>query len=178
MATIEVNEQAYLPMTLPPISVPVYSVYTLPTPPNSPEHSAREKQDTTISHPTDAEHVVVLVAEDEETIAEALAMIVEDAGYFPVVAHDGREALALARQYRPHLIISDLMMPYLSGRDLIAAVRAEAAAQGQAPPPVVIVTAASRLRAEETGADAVITKPFDVTRVEAVIHGLLDNHSR
>ena len=65
------------------------------------------------------------------------------------------------------------MMPYLSGADLIAAVRAEAAAEGQAPPPVVIVTAASRVRAEEAGADAVIAKPFDVTKVEAVIQRLL-----
>lgn len=121
--------------------------------------------------------VVVLVAEDEETIAETLAMIVEDAGYLAVVAHDGREALALARQHRPDLILTDLMMPFLSGAGLIAAVRADAAAQGQPPPPAVVITAASRARAEESGADVVIPKPFDVTSIESVMRRLLPGSS-
>ena len=122
--------------------------------------------------------VIVLVAEDEETIAETLALIVADVGYVAIVARDGREALALARQHRPQLIITDLMMPYMSGADLITSVRADAAAQGHAPPPVVVVTAASRARAEEAGADAVVVKPFDVSRVEAVIHQLLPDDER
>ncbi|MGH2515599.1 MAG: response regulator, partial [Ktedonobacterales bacterium] len=116
----------------------------------------------------------VLVAEDEETIAETLAMIVEDAGYMALVAHDGREALALARQHRPHLIITDLMMPYLTGADLIAAIRNDATTQGYSPPPVLVVTAASRAHAEELGADAVIAKPFDVVKVETVMRQLLE----
>jgi two-component system, chemotaxis family, chemotaxis protein CheY len=152
-----------------------YTVYALPPTPKNAARSHREEQDATTSLQDDTERPIVLVAEDEETIAETLAMIVEDAGYSAIVAYDGREALALARRYRPQLIITDLMMPYLSGADLIVAVRAEAAAAGQAPPPVVIVTAASRVRAEEAGADAVIAKPFDVTKVEAVIQKLLYN---
>lgn len=116
---------------------------------------------------------IVLVAEDEEIIAETLALIVEDAGYIAVVARDGREALALARQYRPRLIITDLMMPHLSGADLIAAVRGDAVTRGVAPPPVVVVTAMSRARAAEAGAEVVITKPFDVAKLEAAMRRLL-----
>jgi len=121
----------------------------------------------------DTPHVVVLIAEDEESIAETLALVVEDAGYMPVVARNGREALALARQHRPQLIITDLMMPHMSGEELITAARADAAALGAEPPAVVVVTAASRARAEAAGADAVIVKPFDVMKLEAVMHQLL-----
>ena len=116
---------------------------------------------------------LVLIAEDEETIAETLALIVEDAGFTALVARNGREALALARQHHPQLIITDLMMPYLNGADLIATVRADAASQGVAPPPVIVVTAVSAARAQEAGADAVVVKPFDVTKIEAAMHRLL-----
>lgn len=117
--------------------------------------------------------VVALIAEDEVTIAETLALIVEDAGFTPIVARDGREALALARQHHPDLIITDLMMPFLSGADLIAAIRGDAAAEGATPPPIVVVTAASRARAEAAGADMVIVKPFDVTKIEDALERLL-----
>lgn len=120
-----------------------------------------------------AQQVIVLIAEDEETIAETLALIVEDAGFTALVAYNGRDALALARQHHPQLIITDLMMPYLNGTDLIATVRADAAARGLAPPPVIVVTAVSAARAREAGADAVIVKPFDVSKIEAAMHRLL-----
>ena len=126
-----------------------------------------------------AQQVTVLVVEDEESIAETLALIVEDSGFTPLVAYNGREALALARQHHPRLIITDLMMPYLDGADLIAAVRTDAATQGLEPPPVIVVTAAGRARAEASGADAIIIKPFDVTKIEAAMQRLLpgERHS-
>jgi DNA-binding response OmpR family regulator len=125
--------------------------------------------DDAVAPSTDAHQMVVLIAEDEETIAETLAIIVEDLGYGAVIAHDGRAALALARQHHPHLIITDLMMPHLSGDDLIAAVRRDAATAGSAAPPVIVVTAASRARAEKAGGDEIIEKPFDVRQVEAAV---------
>ena len=143
-------------------------------------HAHRKKQRQTGASPADtptaeADQIVVLIAEDEETIAETLAMIVEDAGYLPVVAHDGREALALAQQQRPDLIITDLMMPYLSGADLIAAIRAEAEAKGFDPPPILVVTAVSLARAAEAQADAVVAKPFNITTIETMIERLLNS---
>ena len=59
---------------------------------------------------------LVLIAEDEEPIAEVVATVVEDAGYTPRLAAHGREALELARAEQPALLITDLMMPHLSGR--------------------------------------------------------------
>ena len=119
----------------------------------------------------------VLIAEDEVTIADTLAMIIEDAGYTPIVARDGREALALARQHHPDLVITDLMMPFLDGADLIAAIHRDAVAEGAAPPPIVVVTAASRARAEAAGADIVIVKPFDVAKLENAMRRLLPGES-
>ncbi|HUY75489.1 MAG TPA: response regulator [Ktedonobacterales bacterium] len=117
---------------------------------------------------------LVLVVEDEESIAETLALIVEEVGYTPIIARNGREALALARRYHPRLIITDLMMPFVSGAEFIAAARVDANADGYPFPPVVVVTAASRSRAEQAGADVVITKPFDVLKVEAAIQRLVE----
>lgn len=143
--------------------------------PHAPRHTRTQAGKDTVEKPQkEAGQVVVLIAEDEETIAETLAMIVEDAGYAPMVAHDGREALALAQQHRPDLIITDLMMPYLSGTDLIAAIRDEAAAKGFVPPPIMVVTAVSPARALEAQADAVVAKPFNVVTVETMMQRLLN----
>jgi DNA-binding response OmpR family regulator len=92
-----------------------------------------------------------------------------------LIAHDGRTALALARQHHPRLLITDLMMPFLSGAELVAAIRADAATEEIVAPPVVVVTAASLALADEVGADSVIAKPFDVRNIEAAIQRLLDN---
>lgn len=161
------------PPTIPPIMPPtrLRVVYSMPRARNSNRHPTEPDAADTAS--MEADELVVLIAEDEETIAEALALIVEDRGHVAVVAHDGREALALVRQRRPHLIITDLMMPHLSGADLIAQVRRDAAAQGQAPPPVLVVTALSLAAAERAGADAIIAKPFDVTKIEDAMQRLL-----
>ena len=111
----------------------------------------------------------VLIVEDEEPIAEALAMIVEDAGYASVVAAHGKAALERARMERPSLVFTDLMMPHMNGQDLIATLREVAAAQGYAPPPIVVMTAASSLRAQAVGADALLRKPFNLSEVEALL---------
>ena len=116
---------------------------------------------------------VVLIAEDEEPVAETVAYVVEDAGYTPLVATHGRQALALAQERRPALLITDLMLPYVSGADLIAALRAEATACGQAAPPVILMTAASLSQARAAGADVVLRKPFHLAELEALLHRFL-----
>lgn len=151
------------------------AVYALPRLPRNQQPTIeRDEAQQTARLPQQA---VVLIAEDEVTIAETLAIIIEDAGYTPIVARDGREALALARQHHPDLVITDLMMPFLDGAELIAAIRSDAAAEGAASPPIVVVTAASRARAEAAGADIVIVKPFDVIKIENAMRRLLPGDS-
>ena len=117
---------------------------------------------------------LVLIAEDEEPIAEVVATVVEDAGYRPLLAAHGREALELARAKQPALLITDLMMPYLSGAELIAALRSDAAASGRASLPVILMTAAGPAQARAAGADAVLRKPFELLELDALIRRFLE----
>ena len=121
----------------------------------------------------DHDAVLVLIADDEAPIAETLALMVEEAGYTALLASHGREALELARLHSPSLLITDLMMPYLDGAALIAALRREAAAKGRSVPPIILMTAASGRRAEEAGADATLNKPFDLDEVEELLRQFL-----
>jgi CheY-like chemotaxis protein len=116
---------------------------------------------------------LVLIAEDEEPVAEALALMVADAGYTPLIAVQGKRALELARERRPALIITDLMMPFLNGAQLIEAIRADAALDNHRPPPMILMTAAGLRRALEANADALLKKPFDVSELEELLHRFL-----
>lgn len=116
---------------------------------------------------------LVLIVDDEAPIAEALALMIEEAGYTPMTAFRGRTGLDLAREHRPALIITDMMMPQLDGASLIAAVRADAEA-GRRPMPLIIAMTAGGLRyAETAGANAVLSKPFTIDEVEALLRRLL-----
>jgi len=126
---------------------------------------------------SETDHALVLIAEDEAPIADALAFIVADAGYVPVQAAHGREALEIARARHPALVITDLMMPHLSGTDLIVALRDDAARDGYRAPPIILMTAAGHRLASATGADAVLRKPFDIREVEDLLHRYLGDPS-
>lgn len=112
----------------------------------------------------------MLIVEDEEPIAEALAFIIEDAGYAALAAPHGAAGLALALERRPALIITDLMMPRMGGRELIGALRAELESN---TPPIIIMTAADTRYTRDAGADHVLKKPFEVEAVEALLHRFL-----
>ncbi len=116
---------------------------------------------------------VVLIAEDERPIAEALGDIIEDAGYRAVCASNGRRAFDLAREERPVLVITDYMMPYLNGADLMRALREDAHARGEGPPPVVLMSAAGWPYVDGTAADAIISKPFNIEEIEALLRQLI-----
>ena len=115
---------------------------------------------------------LVLIVEDDEPIALALAMIVEDEGYRALHANDGQEALDMALRYRPALIITDLMMPRMSGVQLITALRSSRAF-GSGAPRIVIMTAAAASYTENIGADALLRKPFDIREVEKLLRRFL-----
>ena len=119
------------------------------------------------------EPVLVLIAEDEEPIAEALAMLVEDCGYLPLVASNGRQALELARARHPSLIITDMMMPYIDGVELIAILHQDAVTDGYTPIPVILLSAAGLKRMQAAGADAILSKPFDLDDLEALLRRFL-----
>jgi two-component system, chemotaxis family, chemotaxis protein CheY len=116
---------------------------------------------------------LVLIVEDEEPLAETIAFIVREAGYTPLVALNGRQALELARTRGPALLITDLMIPHLDGAAVIGALRAAAAVAGEPPPPIILITAANPVRARAAGADVILRKPFYLADLEALLHRFL-----
>jgi two-component system, sensor histidine kinase and response regulator len=118
----------------------------------------------------------VVVAEDSPTQAELLRKALVDEGYGVTLAANGLEALAAARETRPAVIITDVVMPDMDGYQLCRAVKADADLREI---PVIIVTSLSRVddivMALESGADNFIRKPFDATALLARLDFLLAN---
>src|SRR5258708_19276100 len=139
--------------------------------PNERAHSAENIPQATSTS------ALILIAEDEEPIAQAMSFIVEDAGYTPMIATNGRQTLELARAHQPLLIITDLMMPHLDGTQLIKAIHAAPDLDGPAPPPILLMTAAAMKRAQAARADAVMHKPFHIDALEALIHRMVEGRS-
>lgn len=118
----------------------------------------------------------VLIADDEGPMTEMLAFLVQEAGFRPLVASHGKQALELARADPPALVITDLMMPHLNGTKLIAALREDAAVGGYPPPLIILIiliTAAGARTAMASRADAVLAKPFAIAEIEALLRRFL-----
>jgi CheY-like chemotaxis protein len=115
----------------------------------------------------------VLIVDDEEPVVELLSYVVADAGGVPLTAPHGRRALELAREHWPALLITDLMMPYASGAELIAELRAEAERTGRAPVPTILITGAGIGAARAAGADVVLSKPFELDQIDALVRRFL-----
>jgi CheY-like chemotaxis protein len=102
----------------------------------------------------------VLVADDKETGRELVRVAIESSGYRVVEAIDGVEAVHLAREHSPDLVILDLQMPRLDGFGVLAEMRAD---PKLCRTPVLALTAnampADRGKAEKAGFDAYFSKP-------------------
>jgi class 3 adenylate cyclase len=96
------------------------------------------------------------------------------AQYRVVLAKDGVEGLEQARTCHPDLIITDVMMPRMSGYDLLKAIRGDNALRST---PVIMLTARAgteaRVESWETGADDYIAKPFDESEIQARVNNLI-----
>jgi two-component system phosphate regulon response regulator PhoB len=116
----------------------------------------------------------VLVVDDEPDIVALVAYHLAKAGYRVATAASGTDAVALARQEPPSLMVLDLMLPGLSGFDVLERLRGEEATRGVA---VLMLTARAdepdRIRGLTLGADDYLTKPFSpqelVLRVGAIL---------
>ncbi len=104
----------------------------------------------------------VLVVDDESDVTELLEYKFKQAGFAVRALNDPLRAIGLARDLRPDLIILDVMMPELSGIQLLRMVRADALLRDT---PVLFLTAKGetedRLKGLESGADDYVAKPFD-----------------
>ena len=114
----------------------------------------------------------VLVVDDDPTVSDVVRRYLERAGFEVVLAADGPAALAAFEQWRPALVVLDLMLPGMDGLEVCRRMRAR---DGDVP--VVMLTAlgeeADRVVGLEIGADDYVTKPFSprelVLRVRSVL---------
>lgn len=111
---------------------------------------------------------LVLVADDEPAVLEVLSQVVEDLGHDVLQARDGEEAWNLARARRPNLVVTDHMMPRLSGLDLCRRLRGDEAL-GRVP--IILLSAVLPHGAPE--AYAFLHKPFEITDFEGLIRKAL-----
>ena len=115
----------------------------------------------------------ILLVDDNTIVRDMLVDLVESLGYRADAAASGKEALALFDRHRYGVVLTDLVMPGMSGWDVLAALR-----QRDAHIPVIIVTGSPIVgdpRATQPGV-AVLKKPVDVTALDAMIKQML--HAR
>ncbi|MGH2984413.1 MAG: response regulator [Solirubrobacterales bacterium] len=113
----------------------------------------------------------VLVVDDEPVITDVVSRYLERAGYATRVAADGLEAIAIAGDARPDLVVLDLLLPGLDGLEVMREL------QARQPTRVIMLTAkgeaSDRIAGLQRGADDYVVKPFSpaelVARVDAVL---------
>lgn len=119
---------------------------------------------------------LILVVDDDASIRNLLNQELTEAGYQVMEAENGMEALAVARRERPALIILDLMMPGISGFDVLSALKSDPVTS---PVPVLILSVLEdQERGLRLGADGYLTKPLDSERMLETVAGLLARAAR
>ncbi|AII59483.1 XRE family transcriptional regulator [Dehalococcoides mccartyi CG4] len=122
----------------------------------------------------------VLVVDDDIKTVEVVSLYLKHDGYRVLAAHEGNEALRLARESNPDLIVLDIMLPGRDGMDICRALRAESDV------PIIMLTARTeeedKLKGLDLGADDYIVKPFSTrelaARIRAVLRRLPDAYLR
>lgn len=116
----------------------------------------------------------ILVADDDPDILSIVSMSLETQDYTVYKATNGREAVDLARQHHPDLILMDMMMPVLSGYEAVVELKADATTKD-----IVIVGLSAKAmatdmeRATDVGIDGYITKPFRIAQILTVVESYL-----
>jgi len=118
------------------------------------------------------DRLTILLADDDPTIADSLAPFLERAGFHVLVVSDGVNALEKAQAHHPELIILDVLMPRMDGRETLRRLR-----KANIWTPTILLTqvgeASERALALEEGADDYLNKPFDPHELLARIRAVL-----
>jgi DNA-binding response OmpR family regulator len=113
----------------------------------------------------------VLICDDEPSLRELIRVSL-DGPYSFAEADDGEKSLEIARRLRPDVIILDMMMPRLSGLEVLSEIRGD---RGLAETPVIVLTAQPSTKEEalRSGADIVMVKPFEPEEITAAVEEVL-----
>lgn len=122
------------------------------------------------------DQATVLIADDEPHIRHLVGTKLKMAGYNVLAASNGRDCLALAREHRPALIVTDFQMPVLSGYDMSLLLAED---QDTARIPIILLTARGhKLTPEElsaTGIRLLMDKPFSPNDLMSQVQGMLQD---
>jgi len=117
----------------------------------------------------------ILVAEDDPVTLRFVVSLLEERGYQVLVAEDGEKALATAIRARPDLLVSDLVMPYRDGYEVLRAIRTDERVKDL---PVLILSMRDReediVRGFDQGADEYVVKPFNAREFLSRVRKLLE----
>ena len=117
---------------------------------------------------------LVLVAEDDEDILALVVFDLEDEGYEVVTTRNGEDAVTLALERHPDLILLDVAMPGLDGYEVTRRLRADESTRGT---PVVLLTARAQVKdvieGFKAGANDYVTKPFRPDELRTRLHAAL-----
>jgi len=111
----------------------------------------------------------ILVVDDDASVANVIETVLRTEGYTVAVARDGAQGLMLARDWRPDLILMDVMLPGVDGGTVTRRLKSEAAT---ADIPIVAMSAGKTIRsrtAEIEEADGALAKPFDIDALLAQV---------
>ncbi len=115
----------------------------------------------------------IVLAEDNSTLSLLLRFRLEKEGYKLLIAVDGKEAIELIEQHNPELILTDIMMPFISGLEVISHVRNKLNKQT----PIIVFSAAGQeemvLKAFNLGANDFMGKPFSPNELVIRVKRLL-----
>ncbi|HEY1381890.1 MAG TPA: response regulator [Gemmataceae bacterium] len=121
----------------------------------------------------------VLIADDNPQGVELLEAYLADTGYEVATSYDGDETLQKVRDWRPDLVLLDIMMPKTSGFEVCKRLKADPGTRGVA---VLMITALDQPsdveRAVEAGTDDFLTKPINQTDLLRRVRALLESRSR
>lgn len=122
-----------------------------------------------------SEPLTVLIADDEPHVRHLVGAKLKLAGFNVLVASNGQNCLDLAREHRPHLIVTDFQMPVLSGFEMSQALAADA---NTASIPVILLTARGHKLSQDdlatTSICMVVDKPFGPTDLINRVKGMLE----
>ncbi len=115
----------------------------------------------------------ILIVDDDSVLRESLAAGLEAEGYSVSQARDGREGLSRATEWRPDLVVLDLVMPQLGGLEVCRKMR-----EAGIVSPIIILTGEKKEEIDkvlglELGADDYMVKPFGMSELVARVHAVL-----
>ncbi len=120
----------------------------------------------------------ILVAEDEPMLLKTIELKLKKEGYEVIATSDGREAIAKIKELEPDMVLTDIMMPYASGLEIVSIVKQV----GNKRIPVIILSAMEQekvvMEAFELGADDYITKPFSLNELVIRVKKLMNQYTR